>query len=250
MRSESDSAVLEASIESDILLKLIKERRSIRVFKPDPIPEEFIQKILEAGRWAPSGANGQPWELIVVRDKEKRARLSEILQYMGKWERENEPKYVDEGHVVFPINSFTYTKTVPVFIIIGLDPKWKKISIQVGDGSDDRIYRQSVGHLVQNMWLMVHALGLATVDVTVRNVQERIKNLLHIPHDLEVSDILPIGYPAQKREKDRRPLEAIVHYDSFDENKLRTEEDVNSARRDLNRLAYMSFGKIVALEPE
>ena len=250
MRSDAGSAIQETQNESDILLKIIRDRRSIRVFKPDPVPDEMLQKILEAGRWAPSGANGQPWELIVVREKEKRAKLSEILQDMGRWERENEPKYVDEGHVVFPINSFTYTKTVPVFIIVALDPKWKKISIQVGDGSDDRIYRQSVGHLVQNMWLMTHALGLATVDVTVRNVQDRIKKLLGIPNELEVSDILPIGYPAQKREKDRRPIGAVVHYDSFDKSKLRTDEDVNRARRDRNTLAYMSFGKIIAPEPE
>jgi nitroreductase len=116
--------------ESDILLKLIRGRRSIRVFKSDPVPDNLIQKILEAGRWAPSVANGQPWELVVVRDLEKRARLADILQDMGKWERENEPKFVSDGHVVFPINSFIYTKTVPIFIVVVLDPKLKKISIQ------------------------------------------------------------------------------------------------------------------------
>lgn len=246
MRSDAASTNQKAQNESDALLKIIRERRSIRVFKPDPVPDELIQKILEAGRWAPSGANGQPWELVVVRDKEKRGRLAEILQDMGKWERESEPKFVDTGHVVFPINSFTYTKTVPVFIIIVVDPKLKKISIQVGDGSDDRIYRQSIGHLIQNMWLMTQALGLATVDVTIRNVQERIKKLFGIPDWLEVSDILPIGYPDQKRTKDRRALEAFVHYDSFDSSKLRTDEDINKIRRDLNTLAYMSFGKIAS----
>jgi nicotinate-nucleotide--dimethylbenzimidazole phosphoribosyltransferase len=244
------STVANTVIESDILLKLIRERRSIRVFKPDPVPNNLILKILEAGRWAPSGANGQPWELVVVQDREKRAKLAEILQDMGKWERENEPKFVSEGHVVFPINSFVYAKTVPVFIIVVLDPKLKKISIQVGDGSDDRIYRQSVGHLIQNMWLMAHSLGLATVDVTVRRVQDRIKELFDIPAELEVSDILPIGYSDQKRSKDRRPLEAFVHYERFDRSKLRTEKDIDKMRSNLNTLAYMSFGKVATKEEE
>jgi nitroreductase len=238
-------ALFDSNSEAETLLKIIRERRSIRVFRPTPVPEELLLKILEAGRWAPSGANGQPWELIVVRDKEKRAKLSEILQDMGRWEKENEPKHVDAGHVIFPINSFTYTRTVPAFIIIALDPKLKKISIQVGDGSDDRIYRQSVGHLIQNMWLMTHALGLATVDVTVRHVQDRIKELFGIPEELEVSDILPIGYADQKRSKDRRPLEAIVHLDYFDRRKLRSQADVDKLRKDLSTLAYMSFGKLV-----
>ena len=232
--------------ESEVLMKIIRERRSIRVFKPDPVPDEYIQKILEAGRWAPSGANGQPWELIVVKDPEKREKLAELLQEMGQWEKETEAQYIKKGHVVFPINSFTYARVVPVFIIIAVDPKLKQISIQVGDGSDDRIYRQSVGHLVQNMWLMITALGLATVDVTVRNIESKIKKLFDIPEELEVSDILPIGYTDQKRSKDRRPLEEFVHVDRFDRRKLRKMEDVDRMRSDRNTLAYMSFGKLVA----
>ena len=231
--------------ESDVLLKIIRERRSIRVFKPDPVPDEYIEKILEAGRWAPSGANGQPWELIVVKDLEKRAKLADLLQEMGQWEKDTEAKFLQQGHVVFPINSFTYARVVPVFIIIAIDPKLKKISIQVGDGSDERIYRQSVGHLVQNMWLMITALGLATVDVTVRNIEKKVKKLFEIPDELEVSDILPIGYTDQKRSKDRRPLEAFVHRDVFDRKKLRNLEDIDRMRSDKNTLAYMSFGKIV-----
>ena len=236
--------------ESEILLNIIRERRSIRVFKPDPVPDEYIEKILEAGRWAPSGANGQPWELIVVKDPEKRARLADLLQEMGQWEKETEEKFLQQGHVVFPINSFTYARVVPVFIIIATDPKLKKISIQVGDGSDDRIYRQSVGHLVQNMWLMITALGLATVDVTVRNIEKEVKQLFDIPDELEVSDILPIGYTDQRRSKDRRPLEAFVHRDVFNRKKLRSVEDIDRMRSDKNTLAYMSFGKIVKEQGE
>lgn len=172
-------------------------------------------------------------------------KLSTILQDMGRWEKENEPKHVDAGHAVFPINSFTYTRSVPLFIVIALDPKMKKVTIQVGDGSDDRIFRQSVGHLIQNMWLMTHALGLATVDITVRHVQDRIKELFAIPEELEVSDILPIGYTDQKRSKDRRPLEAFVHFDQFDKSKIRRQADVDKLRKDLNTLAYMSFGRLV-----
>lgn len=245
LSSPNAAMISDSNIEAETLLKIIRGRRSIRVFRPDPVPEELLLKILEAGRWAPSGANGQPWDLIVVRDRDKRAKLSEILQDMGRWEKENEPKHVDAGHVVFPINSFTYTRVVPAFIIVVLDPKMKKISIQVGDGSDDRIYRQSVGHLVQNMWLMTHALGLATVDITVRHVQDRIKQLFGIPEELEVSDILPIGYTDQKRSKDRRPLQEIVHFDQFDKRRMRTQADVDSIRKNLNTLAYMSFGKLM-----
>src|SRR2546428_2129152 len=52
----------------DLLYDIIRRRASVRKLKPDPIPDEYIGKILEAGRWAMSGANSQPWEYIVVKD--------------------------------------------------------------------------------------------------------------------------------------------------------------------------------------
>ncbi|MGC8849234.1 MAG: nitroreductase family protein, partial [Candidatus Bathyarchaeia archaeon] len=59
------------------VLDAIKGRRSIYRFKPDPIPDEKIEAILEAGRWAPSWTNAQPWRFIVVRDPERKRRLTE-----------------------------------------------------------------------------------------------------------------------------------------------------------------------------
>ena len=58
-------------MDIDHLINLLKSRRSIRAYKPDPIPDEFIQKIIEAARWAPSGGNSQPWEFIVIKKKGK-----------------------------------------------------------------------------------------------------------------------------------------------------------------------------------
>lgn len=62
------------------ILKAIKERRSIIRFKPEPVAEEKIQAILEAGRWAPSFANTQPWEFIVVKDSTVKQKLSDIAK--------------------------------------------------------------------------------------------------------------------------------------------------------------------------
>src|SRR3989339_1018539 len=61
----------------DEFLELVKMRRSIRRFRPDPIPDAYIEKIIEAARWAMSGANGQPWEFVVVRDRKKRDGIAD-----------------------------------------------------------------------------------------------------------------------------------------------------------------------------
>ena len=59
----------------DVLLDLVKARASIRKLKPDPIADEDIHKILEVGRWAMSGANGQPWDFIIVKDSAVKKEL-------------------------------------------------------------------------------------------------------------------------------------------------------------------------------
>jgi nitroreductase len=57
------------TMEYESLLELVKTRRSIRRFKPDPVPDEYIDKIIEVARWAPSGYNTQPWDFVIIKDK-------------------------------------------------------------------------------------------------------------------------------------------------------------------------------------
>ena len=64
----------------DSFLELAKNRRSIRRFKPDPIPDEYVDKIIEAARWAPSGFNSQPWEFVVIKDKKLKDEVMKIVR--------------------------------------------------------------------------------------------------------------------------------------------------------------------------
>jgi len=68
------------------VLDILASRKSIRRYKPDPVPEEMIDRILEAARWAPTGENYQPWRFIVVRDPETRSRIGELAK-MGSGSR-------------------------------------------------------------------------------------------------------------------------------------------------------------------
>ena len=71
-------------MDYDSLLALAKKRRSIRRFKPDPIPDESIDKIIEVARWAPSGFNLQPWEFVVVKKLELRKKIVEHISEYWK----------------------------------------------------------------------------------------------------------------------------------------------------------------------
>src|SRR5437879_13549485 len=80
----------------DMLLKLVKTRHSVRKFKPDPIPDDTIEKVLEVARWAMSGANSQHWKFIIVTDpkikKELRDAYSEYNKILNFW-MEQQRKY-------------------------------------------------------------------------------------------------------------------------------------------------------------
>ncbi|MHA1372280.1 MAG: nitroreductase family protein, partial [Promethearchaeota archaeon] len=71
-------------MDSTELLNLIKSRRSIRAFKPDPIPDDVLNIILEAGRWSQSANNRQPWRFVVIRKREIIQKLAKLAPY-GKF---------------------------------------------------------------------------------------------------------------------------------------------------------------------
>lgn len=66
-------------MDYESLLELVKQRRSCRRFKPEPVPDEYVDKIIEVARWAPSGANTQPWEFIVIRKLETKQKIAQFL---------------------------------------------------------------------------------------------------------------------------------------------------------------------------
>lgn len=70
-------------VNYDELLELVKNRRSVRWFKPDSIPDEYIDKIIEVARWAPSGFHTQPWEFVVIKKKELRNKIADIARRPG-----------------------------------------------------------------------------------------------------------------------------------------------------------------------
>ena len=111
------------------IIKVIKERRSIRDFESDPIPRELLASIMEAGRWAPSGLNNQPWRFVVVEDENIRLRLSEMTKYSS------------------------ILLMAPVALIVFLDR-------DVSYSRDKDIL--AIGACIQNMLLQTHALGLGS----------------------------------------------------------------------------------------
>ena len=102
------------------LLSLVKERRSCRRFKPDSIPDDYVKKIIDMARWAPSGANSQPWDFIVVKKKDLRQKISQFVKdfisiyYKLEHTRESALRFPS---LTGPVDKIGY-EDAPVFIVL------------------------------------------------------------------------------------------------------------------------------------
>jgi nitroreductase len=177
------------------ILSLIMNRRSIRRFDPRDVPEEAIEKILTAIQWAPSWANVQCWEVVVVRDLPTKLKIQET---MGK---ENP---ATKGVVEAPV----------LLVICG---KLKTSGYYKGEAKtkfgDWLLF--DLGLATQNACLIAHALGLGTVILGLFD-HDQVNAILGVPDDYEVVTILPLGYPAKEsKAPKRREISEFVHKERF-----------------------------------
>jgi nitroreductase len=157
------------------VLEAIKGRRSIRKYKPDPIPEEVFRALMEAVRWSPSWANTQCWEVIVLKDPSVRSELATAL-----------PK----GNPALP--SMT---DAPLILVLcakkGISGSYKG---QVVTAKGDWLMFDT-GIAMQSLCLAAYSLGLGTVVVGMFD-HKKAEEILKVPQDVEVVAMTPLGYPA------------------------------------------------------
>ena len=167
--------------------QVIQSRRSIRTYKPNPIPDEVLQRILEAGRIAPSAKNIQPWKFIIVKDEQIRQQLVPACRNQT---------FIGQAPVVICAvalekiawgNMGGYWSSYPVDLAIALD----------------------------HMILAATNEGLGTCWIGAY-IEAEVKRILKIPDDVKVIALTPLGYPAQEPSaKPRKPLSDIISFDKF-----------------------------------
>lgn len=163
------------------MLELIKTRRSIRRYKKEAVPEDLVKKILEAGRWAPSAGNSQPWEFIILRDEKIREEIAKATTY-GK-----------------------FLADAPLGIAVVIDPKASTHPVEDG------------AITTQNMLLTSHALGLGACWIgSYGSVYEgKVKEILEIKKEKRLLSIISIGFPAESPKSTRKEIEGITFTDFY-----------------------------------
>jgi nitroreductase len=170
--------------------EVVKKRQSIRVYKPDPIPGDALNRVLEAFRAAPSWANTQAWEIILVTDEEIKKQLQQTVS-------ESNPAH-------------SAIVDAPVLVCaVGIYGRSGFYKGKETTGRGDWVMFD-MGIAAEHLALAAAAEGLGTVHVGLFDYQKAEK-VLELPEDRTVIELMPMGYPAYTpRQTPRKPLEDFV----------------------------------------
>jgi len=204
----------DATANTAELFEIIRTTRSMRRLKPDPVPNQLIQKILEAGVCAPSGGNMQRWRFLVVRDPKIKETVGAL--YKRAWDEQVGSRYragepasgMSRERFLRLLDAAEYLAAhiheAPVWIIPCLE-----------GGTPTRTSGSSIYPAVQNMLLAARALGLGATLTTLHLVFEKeAEAALGLPPGFHSYALLPIGYPTGRFGPVRRVALTDVVYEN------------------------------------
>jgi nitroreductase len=164
------------------VLRTIKNRRTIRRFKSDPSEDEKLQAILDAGRWAPSFSNLQPWRFIVIKDQKLKNALDKAAR---------------ESVLHLGINE------APVIVLVCVDRRIDPLhAIEAGAAA------------TQNMTLAATSLGLGAgwIGIWGTEAEASIQKIFKLPETVRAVSLLPLGTPDESPEGHRKPIEEFMEF--------------------------------------
>lgn len=190
----------------DVVLK----RRSVRDFKRDQVPRNVLNKVLEAGRWAPSGANLQPWRFIVVTRPELKVEIAETCTTYSKvvW-KDFTPEIARFLGSRGGTWNKSYMRGIPILIAV---------CYKVSDEPTSQVALASTWTAIQNILLAAANENLGSCVYTHADSEEEdaLKQILAIPRAYHLAAIVQLGYPRTvPPTPPRKRLEEIVSYERF-----------------------------------
>lgn len=167
--------------------EVVRRRLSVRAYRPDPVPDEVLNRVLEAGRLAPSAKNYQPWKFVVVRDSSLREELVPACRNQA---------FIAQAPIVICACALEERAWK------GMGGYWSSAIVDVTIA-------------FEHMILAAAAEGLGTCWIGAFR-EEEVRRVLGIPEGVKPVALTPLGYPAQEgRPRERKPLSEIVCFDRY-----------------------------------
>jgi len=168
-------------------ISFLRTLRAVRSFRTDPVPQEVLDDVLEVARWSGSAANKQPWEILVIRERETLRSLASVEGYAG------------------------HLAGAPLGILL----------VMAGDRAEQETYDE--GRLAERIMLAAHAHGVgSSIGWIVGTGRDAAKELLGVPQEKVVRTAISLGYPDEGARRlragygpARKPLDEIVHEERY-----------------------------------
>lgn len=190
---------------------VFRSRRSIRRYRPDPVPRDLIEQVLTAAIWAPSAHNRQPWRFAVVTEAAAKATLASAMG--ARLRRDLKADGVPEALIVQDAQrSYERLINAPVLIVVSLT------MMDMDTYPDERRQQneylmavQSTAMAGQNLLLAAHTSGLGACWLCAPLfAPDVVRAALTLPDDWQPQGLITLGFPAETKEKPRRPLGEMV----------------------------------------
>ena len=188
----------ESRARVSALRDLLRRRRSVRDFSPEPVSLDLVDAAIEAAASAPSGANRQPWRFVVVRDPEVKRRIREAAEKEERefYERRATAAWLDDLAPLGTDWRKPFLETAPFLVVVfALD--WEEEALPDGSRRRRKSYytQESVGIAVGMLLAALHAAGLATLTHTP-SPMGFLARVLGRPRNERPFVLIPVGYPA------------------------------------------------------
>ena len=209
------------------IYEMMSTLRAVRRLRPDPIPDDVMDRVLQAAAWAPTGGNMQPWRVIVVTSSERKQALADI--YKPAWYRyakgydkrieqlpEDEAEKARRNRIAGDYLA-DHLHEAPTILMFVADPQMMAIT----DAKLDRVSMVGGGSVytaVQNAMLAARTEGLGCVLTTLHCLaEEEVKEALQIPEGWATLAMVPLGYPIGVGHGTitRQPIQALAFDDVF-----------------------------------
>ena len=209
------------------IYEMMSTLRAVRKLRTDPIPDDVLERVLQAACWAPTGGNVQPWRVIVVRSPERKQALEDIYrpewydyldgfkQRISSMPEDQQPMW--ERTMLAGNYLADHLHEAPVILMFVADPR----NMAITDAKLDRISMVGGGSVypaVQNAMLAARAEGLGCVLTTLHCIREpEVKAALDIPEKWATLAMIPLGYPVGKGHGpiSRQPPSVLAFDDTF-----------------------------------
>ncbi|MFZ5814174.1 MAG: nitroreductase family protein [Bacillota bacterium] len=213
-------------MQYELFANLVRTRRSIRRYKPDPVPDEMLLQAIDLATWAPNGGNFQPWQFWIIKNRDVINQMADAVdarsRLMASWP-ESEP-FREHADRWVRVGAFFRHAPACIAVMVGgyqsiadkllaargtADPAAAEMAEWRRFGAS-RI--QTIGGAIMILLLELHRQGLGACWMAgPQQAKGEIEQILGVPREYEFVALIPVGYPAEEREgAPRKPLEQVV----------------------------------------